>query len=278
VFPLRAAPGGVLTRAGHTEAAVDLTRLAGLRSGGALVEIINDDGTMARRPQLQDFARTHGLPIITIKDLVAYRRRTERLVERVSSARLPTPFGVFKLVGYRELQSGTEQLALVMGDVTGGQAPLVRVHSECLTSEVFGSLRCDCRTQLDTAMQRVAKEGRGVIVYLRGHEGRGIGLLQKLRAYELQDQGADTIEANVRLGLPVDGRDYAVGAQILRDLGISRMRLMTNNQRKYDGIADFGLQILERVPLTSTPHAENEAYLRTKQLLMGHTLGLAMQQ
>jgi len=207
VFPLRAASGGVLTRAGHTEAAVDLTRLAGLRSGGALVEIVNDDGTMARRPQLQDFARTHGLPIITIKDLVAYRRRTERLVERVSGARMPTPFGVFKLVGYRELQTGKEQLALVMGDVTGGQAPLVRVHSECLTSEVFGSLRCDCKTQLDTAMQRVAKEGRGVIVYLRGHEGRGIGLLQKLRAYELQDQGADTIEANVRLGLPVDGRD-----------------------------------------------------------------------
>ncbi len=278
VFPLRAAPGGVLTRAGHTEAAVDLTRLAGLRSGGALVEIVNDDGTMARRPQLQYFARAHGLPIITIKDLVAYRRRTERLVERVSSARMPTPFGVFTLIGYRELQTGKEQLALVMGDFSGDQAPLVRVHSECLTSEVFGSLRCDCKTQLDTAMQRVAKEGRGVIVYLRDHEGRGIGLLQKLRAYELQDQGADTIEANVRLGLPVDGRDYAVGAQILRDLGISRMRLMTNNQRKYDGIADFGLQILERVPLTSTPHAENEAYLRTKQLLMGHTLGLAMQQ
>jgi 3,4-dihydroxy 2-butanone 4-phosphate synthase / GTP cyclohydrolase II len=233
---------------------------------------------MARRPQLQAFAREHGLPFITIKDLVAYRRRTERLVERVSSARLPTPFGVFRLVGYRELQTGKEQLALVMGDVTGDQVPLARVHSECLTSEVFGSLRCDCKTQLDAAMQRVSQEGRGVIVYLRGHEGRGIGLLQKLRAYELQDQGADTIEANVRLGLPVDGRDYAVGAQILRDLGVSKMRLMTNNQRKYDGIVDFGLQIVERVPLTSTPHAENEAYLRTKQVLMGHMLGLAMQK
>jgi len=192
----------------------------------------------------------------------------------VSSCRLPTPFGVFTLTGYRELPSGREQLALVMGVVAGGDDVLVRVHSECATSEVFGSLRCDCKPQLDDAMRRVAAEGRGVIVYLRGHEGRGIGLLQKLRAYALQDEGADTVEANVRLGLPVDGRDYAVGVQILRDLGVRGMRLMTNNQRKYDGIADFGLHIVERVPLLSAPHGENGAYLQAKQAIMGHMLGL----
>ena len=274
VFPLRAMPGGVLSRPGHTEAAVDLTRLAGLRPGGALVEIVNDDGTMARRPQLHAFAREHGLPFITIKDLIAYRRRTERIVERMSSCRMPTPFGVFDLVGYRELPNGREQLALVLGPVADGNDVLVRVHSECLTSEVFGSLRCDCKPQLDAAMQRVAREGRGVIVYLRGHEGRGIGLLHKLRAYALQDEGADTVEANVRLGLPLDGRDYAVGAQILRDLGVQGVRLMTNNQKKYDGIADFGLHIVERVPLISPPHEENAAYLKAKQVLMGHLLGL----
>jgi len=274
VFPLRAVPGGVLARPGHTEAAVDLTRLAGLRPGGALVEIVNDDGSMARRPELERFARMHGLPLITIKDLIAYRRRTERIVERVSNCRLPTPFGVFTLFGYRELATGREQLALVMGDVADGRDVLVRVHSECLTSEVFGSLRCDCKPQLDDAMRRVAAEGRGVIVYLRGHEGRGIGLLQKLRAYALQDQGADTVEANVRLGLPVDGRDYAAGAQILRDLGVRAMRLMTNNQGKYNGIADFGLQIVERVPLVLPVHEENAAYLKAKQVIMGHMLGL----
>ena len=275
VFPLRAVPGGVLARAGHTEAAVDLTRLAGLRPGGALVEIVNDDGTMARRPELERFARRHGLPLITIKDLIAYRRRTERIVERVSSVRMPTPFGVFTLHGYRELVSGREQLALVMGDVADGRDVLVRVHSECMTSEVFGSLRCDCKPQLDDAMRRIAEEGRGVVVYLRGHEGRGIGLLDKLRAYALQDQGADTVEANVRLGLPVDNRDYAVGAQMLRDLGVRAMRLMTNNPQKYDGISDYGLRIVERVPLISAFHDENAAYLKAKQVLMGHMLGLS---
>ena len=274
VFPLRAVPGGVLTRPGHTEAAVDLTRLAGLHPGGALVEIVNDDGTMARRPDLERFARKHGLPLITIKDLIAYRRRTERIVERVSSCRLPTPFGVFTLYGYRELPSGREQLAVVMGDVADGRDVLVRVHSECMTSEVFGSMRCDCKPQLDDAMRRVAAEGRGVVVYLRGHEGRGIGLLDKLRAYALQDQGADTVEANLRLGLPIDNRDYAVGAQILRDLGVRAMRLMTNNQKKYDGIADYGLRIVERVPLNSPLHDENAAYLKAKQVIMGHMLGL----
>lgn len=274
VFPLRAVPDGVLGRPGHTEAAVDLTRLAGLRPGGALVEIVNDDGTMARRPQLERFAREHNLPLITIKDLIAYRRRTERIVERVSSCRLPTPFGVFTLMGYRELPTGREQLALVMGDVADGRDVLVRVHSECLTSEVFGSMRCDCKPQLDDAMRRVADEGRGVIVYLRGHEGRGIGLLHKLRAYALQDEGADTVEANVRLGLPIDGRDYAAGSQILQDLGVRGMRLMTNNPQKYDGIADFGLHIVERVPLVTPPQDENAAYLKTKQIIMGHMLGL----
>jgi 3,4-dihydroxy 2-butanone 4-phosphate synthase / GTP cyclohydrolase II len=274
VFPLRAVAGGVLARPGHTEAAVDLTRLAGLTPGGALVEIVNDNGSMARRPELERFALEHGLPLITIKDLIAYRRRTESIVERVSSCRLPTPFGVFTLFGYRELLTGREQLALVMGDVADGRDVLVRVHSECMTSEVFGSLRCDCKPQLDDAMRRVAAEGRGVIVYLRGHEGRGIGLLDKLRAYALQDEGADTVEANVRLGLPVDGRDYAVGAQILRDLGVRAMRLMTNNQRKYDGIADYGLQIVERVPLVAPLHQENAAYLMAKQVIMGHMLGL----
>jgi 3,4-dihydroxy 2-butanone 4-phosphate synthase/GTP cyclohydrolase II len=275
VFPLRAVPGGVLSRPGHTEAAVDLTRLAGLRPGGALVEIVNDDGTMARRPQLERFAREHRLPLITIKDLIEYRRRKERIVDRVSDCRLPTPFGDFTLIGYRELPAGRDHVALVMGNVADGSDVLVRVHSECLTSEVFGSLRCDCKPQLNDAMGRIADERRGVIVYLRGHEGRGIGLLHKVRAYALQDEGADTVEANIRLGLPVDGRNYAAGAQILRDLGVRGMRLMTNNQSKYDGIADFGLHIAERVPLVSPPHEENAAYLRTKQLLMGHMLGLA---
>jgi 3,4-dihydroxy 2-butanone 4-phosphate synthase/GTP cyclohydrolase II len=277
IFPLRAVPGGVLSRPGHTEAAVDLTRLAGLSAGGALVEIVNDDGTMARRPQLERFARTHRLPLITIKDLIAYRRRTERIIERVSSCRLPTPFGVFSLQGYRELPNGREHLALVMGAVADGQDVLVRVHSECTTSEVFASMRCDCKPQLDDAMRRVAAEGRGVIVYLRGHEGRGIGILDKLRAYALQDEGADTVEANVRLGLPVDNRDYAVGAQILRALGVRAMRLMTNNQRKYDGISDYGLHIVERVPLISPLHEENAAYLTAKQVVMGHMLGLRVE-
>jgi 3,4-dihydroxy 2-butanone 4-phosphate synthase / GTP cyclohydrolase II len=272
VFPLRAVRGGVLRRPGHTEAGVDLARLAGMAPGGLLAEIVNDDGTMARLPQLMAFARTHSLPIITIKDLIAYRRQHECIVERMSVARLPTRYGVFTVYGYKETVTGQEHAALVMGELPGNDSPLVRVHSECLTGEVFGSIRCDCRAQLDLAMSQIAAKGRGVIVYLKGHEGRGIGLTEKLRAYALQDEGLDTVEANLQLGLQVDARDYAVGAQILHDQGVTKMRLMTNNPRKYQGISGFGLSIEERVPLVTAPNSENAFYLRTKQAVLGHML------
>ena len=273
VFPLRAREGGVLRRAGHTEAAVDLTRLAGLRPSGVLAEIVNDDGTMTRGPDLERFARLYGLEMIGIGDLIRYRRQTERIVAPVSRARLPTRYGVFTIHVYESLFDRIQHVALVKGDVAGEANVLVRVHSECLTGDLFGSMRCDCGVQLSAALSRIAAEGRGVVVYLRGHEGRGIGLGHKIRAYQLQDQGHDTLEANLELGLPGDSRDYSAGWQILADLGITSMRLMTNNPAKYDGIAEFGLTISERVPLITEPNADNVRYLRTKQAKMGHLLG-----
>ncbi len=279
VFPLRAVEGGVLRRAGHTEAAVDLARLAGLAPVGVIAEVVDDDGEMARLPALRRFADEHGLPLVSIADLIAHRRRAESLVQRVAQTRLPTVHGEFRAVGYRAVD-GSEQVALVMGDVTpGGTAPgapdvLVRVHSECLTGDVLGSTRCDCGTQLTAALQAVAAEGRGVVLYLRGHEGRGIGLLQKLRAYQLQDAGADTVDANLELGLPADARDYGIGAQVLADLGVRRMRLLTNNPDKRAGLVGHGLLVTERVPLPTLATRDNLAYLRTKRDRMGHEIDL----
>jgi 3,4-dihydroxy 2-butanone 4-phosphate synthase / GTP cyclohydrolase II len=273
LFPLRAREGGVLERRGHTEAAVDLARLAGLSPCGVLCELMNDDGTMSRPPDLIAFAARHGLPIIAIADLVAYRRRTERLVAAAAEARLPTPHGVFSARVYRAYD-GTEHMALVMGDVRGCDDVLVRVHSECLTGDIFGSLRCDCGGQLEAALALVAKEGRGVVVYLRGQEGRGVGLTQKMHAYKLQEQGRDTVEANLDLGLPVDSRTYDVGAQILADLGVTTLRLMSNNPAKFVELEGYNLRIVGRVPLLVTPNHENIAYLRTKQLKLGHQLDL----
>ncbi|MDZ4827218.1 MAG: bifunctional 3,4-dihydroxy-2-butanone-4-phosphate synthase/GTP cyclohydrolase II [Actinomycetota bacterium] len=274
VFPLRYRDGGVLKRAGHTEAAVDLARLAGMQPAGVLAEIVNDDGTMRRLPDLETFAAEHDLVLISIADLIRFRSRREKLVRRVSDARIPTVHGDFTAHVFESLVDHTEHLAFVRGDVAGKENVLVRVHSECLTGDVFGSMRCDCGTQLETALELVAREGEGVVVYLRGHEGRGIGLGHKLRAYSLQDSGRDTVEANLDLGLPVDSREYGIGAQILVDLGITTMRLMTNNPAKYGGIDGYGLEIVERVPLRTEPNHENIAYLRTKQDKLGHLLGI----
>jgi 3,4-dihydroxy 2-butanone 4-phosphate synthase/GTP cyclohydrolase II len=272
IFPLRYRDGGVLKRAGHTEAAVDLARLAGLYPAGVLAEVVNDDGTMARLPELERFAAEHGLRLISIADLIRYRRHREKLVRRISEARIPTKYGEFTAYVFESLLDGTEHMAFVRGEVAGKPNVLVRVHSECLTGDVFGSIRCDCGVQLDLALEHVALEDQGVIVYLRGHEGRGIGLGHKLRAYTLQDQGRDTVEANVELGFPIDSREYGIGSQILVDLGISTMRLMTNNPAKYGGLEGYGLEIVERVPLRSHPTDENIAYLRAKQEKMGHLL------
>ena len=274
IFPLRYREGGVLKRAGHTEAAVDLARLAGCYPAGVLAEVTNDDGTMARLPQLEAFAAEHGLQMISIADLIRYRRHREKLIRRVSEARIPTRHGDFTGYVYESLIDGVEHLAFVRGEVTGQEDVLVRVHSECLTGDVFGSMRCDCGVQLDIALERIATEGQGVLVYLRGHEGRGIGLGHKLRAYSLQDEGRDTVEANVELGFPADSREYGIGSQILVDLGISTMRLMTNNPAKYGGLDGYGLAIVERVPLHAEPNDENIAYLRTKQSKLGHLLDL----
>jgi 3,4-dihydroxy 2-butanone 4-phosphate synthase / GTP cyclohydrolase II len=272
VVPLRAKAGGVLRRPGHTEAAVDLATLAGLRPAGVLCELVNDDGTMMRLPDLEKFSAEHGLTLISIADLIAYRRHTEKQVERVAEARLPTPHGIFQAVGYRAEYDSAEHVALVYGDLGDGQEVLVRVHSECLTGDVFGSLRCDCGPQLHAALARVAQEGRGVVLYVRGHEGRGIGLLHKLQAYELQDLGRDTVDANLELGLPADARDYGTGAQILYDLGVRSMRLLTNNPAKRAGLEGYGLTVAGREGLPVRPHPENVRYLRTKRDRMGHLL------
>jgi 3,4-dihydroxy 2-butanone 4-phosphate synthase / GTP cyclohydrolase II len=278
IFPLRYRSGGVLKRAGHTEAAVDLARLAGCRPAGVLAEVVNDDGTMARLPELERFSEKHGLQLISIADLIRYRRHREKLVRRVSEARIPTQYGDFTAYVFESLLDGVEHMAFVRGEVAGKPDVLVRVHSDCLTGDVFGSMRCDCGVQLDLALERIASEGRGVVLYLRGHEGRGIGLGHKLRAYTLQDEGRDTVEANVELGFPADSREYGIGSQILVDLGISTMRLMTNNPAKYGGLDGYGLEIVERVPLHVAPTRENIAYLRTKQQKLGHLLDLEDEQ
>ena len=270
---LRARDGGVLKRAGHTEAAVDLPRLAGLVPAGVLCELVTEDGLgMARRDELEAFAHEHGLLLVTIADLIRYRRQTEHLVRRTAEARLPTEFGEFRCVAYESLIDHETHLAFVMGDPAGEPNVLVRVHSECLTGDVFGSKRCDCGAQLHEALKMIARDGLGIVVYLRGHEGRGIGISHKLLAYELQDGGLDTVDANVQLGLPVDSREYGIGAQILVDLGITTMRLMTNNPAKRGGLEGFGLQIVERVPIRVEPNSENLRYLQTKRDRLGHLL------
>ncbi len=271
MFPLRAEDGGVLRRAGQTEAAVDLARMAGLYPAGVICEIMNDDGTMARVPQLQKFAAEHDLKVINIADLIRYRLRTERFVNRVASPQLPTRYGDFTLYAYENEFDSKTHVALVMGEVTGDEPVLIRVHSECLTGDAFFSQRCDCGPQLETAMQRIADDGRGVIVYLR-QEGRGIGLVHKLRAYELQDKGADTVEANEALGFEADQRDYGIGAQILTDLGVSRLRIMTNNPRKFVGLSGYGLEIVERVPIEVEVTEATRRYLETKKNKLGHDL------
>jgi 3,4-dihydroxy 2-butanone 4-phosphate synthase/GTP cyclohydrolase II len=274
MYPLRYEPGGVLKRAGHTEAAVDLAELAGKFPAAVLAEVMNDDGTVARLPDLELFAKEHGLLLGTIADLIAHRRAAEKLVERVVEARIPTRYGEFAGIGYRSLVDDRQHMALVMGDIGDGKGVLTRVHSECLTGDVFGSLRCDCGEQLDYALEMVAKEGRGVVLYIRGHEGRGIGLLHKLAAYRLQDEGFDTVDANVNLGLPVDNRDYGVGSQILYDIGVRSMRLLTNNPVKRAAIEGYGLSIQERIPISVPANDENRGYLQAKATRLGHEIDL----
>jgi 3,4-dihydroxy 2-butanone 4-phosphate synthase / GTP cyclohydrolase II len=271
VFPLRARPGGVLQRTGQTEAAIDLARLAGLTPAGVICEIMNEDGTMARVPDLVPYCERHALRMVTVADLIAYRRRTEKLVERMTSARLPTAYGEFDAVAFREKLTGKHHVALVKGKVAGAEDVLVRVHSECLTGDVFHSLRCDCGEQLEQALARIGAEERGVLLYM-AQEGRGIGLLDKLKAYELQENGLDTVEANLELGFPPDLREYGIGSQILADLGLSTIRILTNNPKKISGIEAFGLRVVEQVPIEVPPNAENRRYLETKRAKLGHQL------
>jgi 3,4-dihydroxy 2-butanone 4-phosphate synthase/GTP cyclohydrolase II len=280
VFPLKAKEGGVLERTGHTEASVDLARLAGLIPAGVICEIMNEDGTMARVDDLVPYAHEHGLKMVTVSELVAYRRRTEKLVERIVGTSLPTAFGEFTAVGYRSLIDEKHHVAMVKGDVAGKEDVLVRVHSECLTGDVFHSLRCDCGEQLEAAMAMIEKEGEGVLLYL-SQEGRGIGLLNKLKAYRLQEDGLDTVDANLKLGLPADLRDYGIGAQILGDLGLTSIRILTNNPKKIKGLEGYGLSVSDQVPIESVSNPHNEEYLRTKRDKMGHTLhhqGLAIDE
>ena len=274
IFPLRYREGGVLKRAGHTEAAVDLARLAGLYPAGVLCETVNEDGTMARLPDLTVFARAHGLKLISIADLIAYRREHEVLITKVAEANIPTEHGEFRSIAYESVVDGRTHVALVAGDIGDGVDVLTRVHSECLTGDVFGSLRCDCGEQLDRAIELIGREGRGVVLYIRGHEGRAIGITHKLRAYELQDRGRDTVEANIELGFPADQRDYGIGAQILYDLGVRSMRLLTNNPEKRAGLEGHGLAIKERLPLQTDPTPQNVGYLRAKREKLGHLLDL----
>jgi len=271
VFPLRARPGGVLQRAGQTEAAVDLARLAGLNPAGVVCEIMREDGTMARVPDLIPYCERHGIKMVTVEDLIEYRRQTEKLVERMTSVRLPTAYGDFTAVAFRETLTGKHHVALVKGDVDGQENVLVRVHSECLTGDVFHSLRCDCGEQLELALERIAEEPCGVLLYM-AQEGRGIGLLNKLKAYELQEAGLDTVEANLELGFASDLREYGIGSQILADLGLSTIRILTNNPKKMTGIEGFGLRVVEQVPIEVSPNAENRRYLETKRSKLGHQL------
>ncbi|WP_432871569.1 bifunctional 3,4-dihydroxy-2-butanone-4-phosphate synthase/GTP cyclohydrolase II [Microbispora rosea] len=272
IFPLRYREGGVLVRPGHTEASVDLARLAGLTPAGALAEIVNDDGTMARLPRLREFADEHDLALVSIEQLIEHRRRSERMVTRVAETRIPNRYGVWRAYGYASAVDGGEHIALVYGDIEDGENVLVRAHSECLTGDVLGSLRCDCGVQLDTAMRMIAENGRGVIVYLRGHEGRGIGLLAKLRAYSLQDNGSDTVDANLELGLPVDAREFSNAGQMLADLGVKSVRLLTNNPAKMRGMDGYGIKVLGREPMPVAMNPYNERYLTAKRDRLGHEI------